>query len=78
MKLGNSLIPNRLKPTRTKAQRINAGNAESMRNFAKTPGVIHVIGKSELLQFSTPSQPFATDAGLLSGLESNRIDDHQK
>ena len=76
MKVQNSLIPNRLKPERTKAQTINAGNAESIRNFANTPGVTHVYRKSQLLQFSTPSQPFTTGTGLFKGLESNRIDDH--
>jgi len=78
MKLQNSLIPNRLKPDRAKKQARNAGNAESMRNFASTPGVTHKFVKSQLVQFSTPSQPFATGTGLFSGLESNRIDDHQK
>ena len=78
MKLQNSLIPNRLKPDRTKKQTINAGNAESIRNFANTPGLTHIFGKSQLLQVSTPSQPFTTGTGLFRGLESNRIDDHQK
>lgn len=78
MKVQNSLIPNRPKPERNKTQTINAGKAESIRNFANNPGVTHVFRKSQELQFSTPSHPLTTGAGLFRGLESNRINDHQK
>jgi hypothetical protein len=57
---------------------MKAGNPESIRNFANTPGLTHIFGKSQLVQVSMFSQPFATATGLFRGLESKRIDDHQK
>jgi hypothetical protein len=78
MKLQNHLCRNVSNRIRLKRRLRTQEAPRNIRNFASTPGVGHICSKSQLLQFLTPSQPFAVGAGLLRGCESNRIDDHQK
>src|SRR5258708_3625893 len=52
---------------------MKAGNTESIRNFANTPGLTPIFGKSQLVQVSMFSQPFATATGLFRGWSPNEL-----
>jgi hypothetical protein len=79
MKLETSLMPSRPKPRTMTAPITNAGNADSINDFASHPGSTQMDTGVQSTHFSALSLQGSRAGGyLFSGSESKRVDDHQK
>jgi hypothetical protein len=79
MKLATSLIPSRPKPWTMTTPITNAGNADSINDFASHPGSTQIaMGVQSTHASALSLQGSVPDGSLFSGSESKRTDAHQK